>query len=333
MIQDSPVAEYWEKLTDDRLVCKLCPNECHLGGNTSGICGARKNIDGTLRAVTYGLAPGCAIDPIEKKPLYHFLPGSAVLSLGHNSCNLSCQFCQNWEVSQNRDTPVNYYSPQILVDTAIKNKTKSIAFTYTEPTTWFEYIRDVVPIAKAANIKLILVTNGYINPEPLDRLLNWIDAANLDIKAFDDSFYRKLCAGSLKPVLDTATQMSKKIHLEITYLMIPKENDAPGEVGNLAKWMADELGTYIPFHISRYHPAYRHHSNVTPAETLLRAREEAMEYLEHVYIGNFDQPGLNDTLCSKCNNLLISRNGYSTRVVGIADGKCDKCGNDEQIIF
>jgi pyruvate formate lyase activating enzyme len=319
-------ADYWEERPEKKVHCFLCPHHCVIAPGERGICRVRSNRDGVLWADVYGLTPSISLDPIEKKPLYHFLPGSQILSLGPPGCNLSCQYCQNWEISQQDGIPTRYIAPEELVKLAVDNHSVGISYTYTEPILWIEYIRDVTPLAKQSNLAQVLVTNGYITPEPLTDLLEWIDAANLDIKSLNDDYYRKLCGARVKPVLETARAMAKKIHLEITNLLVTGENDAPGEVARLAEWIATECSPEIPLHISRYFPHYKFSAPPTPPATLQRAYQEAKKFLKFVYVGNWDGGDYSDTVCPNCGNLLISRRGYHTEVKGLAHKQCAKCG-------
>ncbi|WP_045175959.1 AmmeMemoRadiSam system radical SAM enzyme [Anaerocellum danielii] len=278
-------ARYYEKLEGKKVRCKLCPHGCILSQGSTGFCRARKNVDGKLYSLNYGYISSIAFDPIEKKPLYHFYPGSSILSIGTFGCSFRCLHCQNFEISQL--TP-NVFEVEIekLIALAKKDpKCIGIAFTYNEPTIWFEYVMDVAKAFKQEGLKTVLVTNGYLNEEPLQELLEVIDSANIDVKAFNDEFYKKVCSGDLETVKRFVEVCAKKIHIEITTLIIPTLNDRDEEIENLAKWIAS-IDDRIPLHLTRYFPRYKMTLPPTPKETLMRLREVAKKYLVNVYLGN-----------------------------------------------
>jgi len=263
------------------------------------------------------------MDPIEKKPLYHFFPGSSILSIGPNGCNLGCDFCQNYQISQERFPTTRLY-PDEAVAVAIANGSIGIAYTYTEPLIWFEYVLDTAKAAREAGLRNVLVSNGAINPEPLEEIAPWIDAANIDIKSMDPVFYRKICKGHLDPVLATASRLSGSVHLEITNLVIPGLNDSNDVLEKLCDFVAD-LDELTPLHFSAYHPAYSRKAPPTPLYTLERAADIASRRLKHVFIGNVVSGG-NQTLCPGCGEVVVARRGYSIGAVDVIDGKCRFCG-------
>jgi pyruvate formate lyase activating enzyme len=323
-------AQYWiEKDKAKRSVlCRLCPHGCVIALDKYGICGARKNNGGKLFSASYNEVTALNLDPIEKKPLYHFYPGTKILSVGSFGCNFKCSFCQNWEISQSSagGVPTKTVTPEKMVELALEAGSIGIAFTYNEPLMNYEWVKDVSKLAKAAGLVNVLVTNGYINPEPLAELLPLIDAANVDIKGFTEGFYNKLCKGKLSPVLATVTAMEKAgAHVELTTLLIPGENDSPEEIEKLTGWIA-ELNTEIPLHFSRYFPTYKMETELTSSGTLELAWKTAKKKLKHVYVGNIDMPHYSKTFCPFCESVLIERNGYDIKLSGIKGGKCAKCG-------
>ena len=325
-------AKYWEKLDGKKVKCTLCPHSCVIPEGGKGICNIRENIDGELIAAGYGRTTSLAMDPIEKKPLFHFKPGSLILSVAPNGCNLKCRWCQNWQISQ-EVVPTRFIDPKLLVDIAIRENSVGIAFTYTEPLIWFEYIIDVAKIGKPKGLSMVAVTNGYINPEPLDELLDYIDAMNIDLKAMDDEVYRKLIGGRLEPVLNTVRTSAKRILIEVTNLLIPGVNDSDDQIKRLVDFIAD-VDPKIPVHFSRYFPAWKFNAPPTPVKTLLRAREIASKKLDYVYLGNVYIPDAEDTFCPYCGNKLVSRSGFYAKIVGITeDRKCSKCGKDADIVL
>lgn len=310
----------------DRIVCEVCPRFCKLKPDQLGICRGRKNIEGVLRAVNYGRAASAALDPIEKKPLYHFHPGSHILSAGPNSCNLNCKFCQNCEISQ-FTVPTQKVSASSLVDLAKSYNSVGIAYTYTEPLMWYEFILDCAAEFKANGMVNVLVTNGYINPKPLEKLLPLIDAMNIDLKSIENEFYRKLCGGvRLQPVLDTISAAYEYgVHIELTQLIIPTANDSDTQIEKTVDWIA-ALGKDIPLHFSRYFPRYKYKIPPTPVETLKKAYGIASHKLEWVYVGNIAMTEGSDSFCPQCKALLVQRRGYSVEIVNLQSGSCAVCG-------
>lgn len=297
-----------------------------------GVCMGRKNEGGILYAINYGNLVSIAIDPIEKKPLYHFYPGASILSTGPNGCNLGCSNCQNWTISQ-QESPTEFVMPEELVEIALKEKSIGIAYTYTEPLIWYEYVRDTAKIAHEKNQVNVLVTNGYIHEEPLKQILPLIDAMNIDLKSMDEEFYRNTCKGKLSYIL-RAIELSyqNKVHIEITNLLIPTLNDSEEQIQKLVDFVAG-LNDRIPLHFSRYFPAYKMNLPPTPLETLQRAFILGEKKLKYVYVGNANISNASNTLCPTCNEILIEREGYYTSVVGIAGKKCKKCGAGVDIIM
>ena len=324
-------AAYYDKLEDGRAQCRLCPHECWIKEKGFGICRTRRVDGGVLYAVNYAQVASMAYDPIEKKPLYHFYPGRTIFSMGGNGCNLGCQFCQNWEISQS-EVPTRRVEPEKAVELAQQNRSVGIAYTYSEPLVWFEYVLDCAKLAREKGLKNVLVTNGLINPEPLQALLPWIDAFNLDVKSMSEEFYQKICKGPLAPVLHTAEVASKSCLVEITNLIIPTLNDSDEDFQHLVDWIGEKLGADTPLHFSRYFPHYRMQINSTPVETLMRAWEIAKEKLSYVYVGNIMDQASNSTYCPHCRHLLIGRDGYRILKLGFKDGKCESCGQAVRII-
>ncbi len=324
-------AAYWEKFEGDKVACHLCPVECRLTKGKKGVCRSRYNLDGELVTDNYGELVTLAVDPIEKKPLYHFYPGTEIVSTGANCCNLGCLHCQNWQISKT-ETPTTYLSPGELVAAASKYQSIGVAFTYTEPMVWFEYIRDTAPLLREAGMKVVLVTNGYINPEPLEELLPLVDAMNVDLKGMDPEFYKRVCKGKLQPVLDNIRRIFESgVHIEVTNLLIPGKNDSQDEIRRLIEFVAS-VSDMIPVHFSAYYPSYKMDVQATPPDTLVQASEMAQKVLKYVYLGNVVIPGSSDTHCPSCGELLVKRSGYSTRVEGLDGTRCAHCGFETGIV-
>ncbi len=319
---------YYKQLKNNIVHCQLCPRFCTIKENSRGNCGVRKNEKGKLYSLVYGKPVSARADPIEKKPLYHFLPGTNSFSIGTAGCNLHCLYCQNWEISQCKPEEVPSFdlSPEDAVKAAVKEKCKSIAYTYTEPTIFIEYCMDIVKLAGEKNIRSVIVSNGFINKEPLEDFCKYISAANIDFKSFNDEFYKKLSGGSLKPVLEALKILKKKnIWLELTYLIIPGENDDMKEIENMCGWIKKELGN-VPLHLSRFFPMYKmKDKKPTSEKTLFKAQEIANKYLDYVYVGNIKTQRGENTYCPKCKGLLIERRGFRILQNNIKSGKC-KCG-------
>lgn len=325
-------ALFWEKREDGKIKCELCPVGCVIAEGKIGVCMGRQNKDGVLYAINYGNVVSIAIDPIEKKPLYHFYPGTTILSTGPNGCNLRCGHCQNWTISQIK-SPTEYVSPESMVDLALKHNSVGIAYTYTEPVIWYEYIADTAKMAKEKNLKNVLVTNGYICEKPLIELLSLIDGMNVDVKSMEEDFYRKVCKGKVRPVLRTVELAVKnEIDVEITNLIMPTLNDSEEQINKLVDWVA-ELRDRIPVHFSRYFPHYKTNFPPTPISTLKKAYNIAKKKLKHVYVGNAYIEGTSNTYCPACSNILISREGYHTGITGIKDRKCSSCGAGVDLVL
>jgi pyruvate formate lyase activating enzyme len=324
-------AAYYEKRPDNRVICHLCPFNCRLRVDQQGICKSRFNREGELVTDNYGELVTLAVDPIEKKPLYHFYPGTDILSTGPNSCNFKCLNCQNWTISQKK-TSTFYVAPEKLVETALNQDSLGVAFTYTEPLMWFEYIRDAAPLLRQEGLKTVLVSNGYISPEPLEELLPVVDAANIDLKSMSPEFYRKICKGKLQPVLDNIKRMAASdMHLEITNLVIPGKNDSEEELTELVSFVAS-LSDRIPLHFSAYFPNYLMDTSATTPDILLKARDIARRKLKYVFLGNVALPEGSNSYCPECGHLLIKRSGYRTSVEGVENGHCRKCGCETGIV-
>jgi pyruvate formate lyase activating enzyme len=325
-------ALFWEKREDGKIECLLCPVRCVIAEGKVGVCMGRKNEGGTLYATNYGQVVSISIDPVEKKPLYHFHPGTQILSTGPNGCNMSCQQCQNWRISQER-SPTQFVSPEDLVNVTIRENSKGIAYTYTEPLIWYEYVMDTAKIAREKGLYNVLVTNGYINEEPLRELLPYIDAMNVDLKSMEDDFYKKICKGKLAPVLRTIElSHQSKVHIEITNLVIPTLNDSDEQIQKLVDFIAG-LSDRIPLHFSRYFPCYKMDIPSTPLDTLQKAFLLAKRKLKYVFVGNAHLPNTSNTHCANCKNLLIRRDGYHTSVLGIENSKCKNCGTTVDVIM
>ena len=279
-------ALYYEKLDSKRVKCHLCPNNCLISDCKKGACGVRINKDGTLYSEVYGKTTSTALDPIEKKPLYHYHPGEYILSLGTKGCNFHCDFCQNWHISQELDAPTQDITPLQVVERAKELNSFGIAYTYNEPFIWYEFVLDIAKLAKKNGLANVLVTNGYVNMDPLEGMLPFIDAMNIDLKSFDENFYIKICRGRLKPVLDVIKRSARSCHIELTNLIIPTLNDSESVIRKMVDWIYENLGPETPLHISRYFPCYKMNLPPTPVETLKKAKELAKEKLKYVYVGN-----------------------------------------------
>jgi pyruvate formate lyase activating enzyme len=321
-------ARFYEKQDDDQVRCRLCPQDCQIKPGGAGLCRARKNEGGVLYSLNYGRISSWGIDPIEKKPLYHFYPGSNILSVGTFGCNFHCGFCQNWQIAHG-DPVTREMAPQELVASARLGDKQvdsiGIAFTYSEPLVWYEYVYDTARLAHEQGLKNVLVTNGFIQEEPLLELLPFIDAMNIDVKGFTGAYYRKICHGKLAPVKRTVELVHSRCHLEVTTLLVPTLNDSDEEIAALVDWLAGQ-NPEIPIHFSRYFPQYQMDLPPTPLESLQRAREIACRKLKYVYIGNAPELGDDNTYCPVCRNLLIRRSGYQTRIGGLENGCCSRCG-------
>lgn len=320
-------AQYWHREETGGVRCELCPHRCLVREGRTGLCRVRGVKDGNLVALGYGSISSAHLDPIEKKPLYHFHPGSAIFSVGGWGCNFGCLFCQNWSISQEVSDDGALTAPERLISLAGRGGSIGIAYTYNEPVIGFEYVLDCARLVRGAGLKNVLVTNGFINPEPAAELLPWVDAMNIDIKSMDDAFYREQCKGRLEPVLALARQaVSAGCHVEITNLVIPGTNDADRNFAELAEWVAGNLGPATPLHLSAYRPEYKSRIPRTPAETLLRAYGICKARLPYVYLGNVLTAHGQDSECPGCGAALVRREGFAAQVCGIRDGACSACG-------
>lgn len=321
-------ALYWKKVKE-KVQCQLCPHFCTLGEGERGKCHVRLNKGGELQTLVYGYPVSMHVDPIEKKPLFHFFPGEGILSYGTAGCNLSCQHCQNWEISQAEpeEFSVPFVEPEKIIEMAKKQGIRMIAATYNEPTIDFEYMFEVAQLAREKGIKNVMVSSGFINPEPLKQLCGVLDAANIDLKAFNEDFYKKVCGARLQPVLKSLEYLhAQGVWLEITTLLIPGLNDSPEEIEKLSAWISEHLSKEVPLHFSRFFP---HHEmldkKATPPETLLRAKRIAEKYLDYVYVGNLMTDTEENTYCTGCKKVLVERRWHSSR--NFLDGdKCRGCG-------
>ncbi|PWI34078.1 AmmeMemoRadiSam system radical SAM enzyme [Vibrio albus] len=330
--------KYWHRLDDGRVVCDLCPRKCTLRDGKRGVCFIREAYNGEIVLTSYGKTSGFAVDPIEKKPLNHFLPGSSVLSFGTAGCNLACKFCQNWTISKSRELATSSVeaSPQEIASLAQLHKCQSVAFTYNDPVIFLEYARDTAIACHEMGIKTVAVSAGYICDEPRKEFFSYMDAANIDLKAFTDRFYKKLCGGQLSPVLDTLLYLKHetKVWFEITTLLIPGENDSSEELNAMTEWIMQNLGPDVPLHFSAFHPSFKMMDTpFTPLSTLLRAREIAMRQgLHYVYTGNIRDVDSESTYCPVCHHSLIMRDRYQITRIDIRDqndgtkiGVCPHC--------
>jgi pyruvate formate lyase activating enzyme len=322
---------YYE-VKDGRLLCRLCGHRCVLADGEVGRCHVRQRRGDTLIALTYGEITAVHLDPIEKKPLYHFHPGSYVLSLGSWGCNLRCDFCQNWTISQHR-VPTRPLPPEKALQLAQSAQNNiGLAYTYNEPLIWYEYLIDTGRLVKQAGLKNVVVTNGYIEEEPLRELLPLLDAVNVDIKSMSDEFYQRLCGGRAIWARRTAEICAESAHVEITNLLIPGENDSDDDIRALVDWAAEKLGPYVPLHFSRYHPDYKMTAPPTPPGTLRRAYEIAREKLAFVYLGNILLDEGQDTHCPSCGAVVVRRNGFSVSEANLQDGRCARCGAGVHVV-
>jgi len=324
-------AMHYEKVAGGVVCCFLCPHRCRISLGRVGNCGVRKNIDGKLYSINYARVSSWAMDPIEKKPLYHFHPGSLIFSVGSIGCNFRCRFCQNWQIAQSTDAPTQEVPPEELIWAAKRQAGNiGIAYTYNEPTVWYEYVLECAKLARQEGLKNVLVTNGFIEKKPLEELLPHIDAMNIDVKSFTESFYRELTFGSLAPVKQTVEIAQAKCHVEITTLLIPGLNDKDKEIEELARWLFS-LRKDIPLHLTRYFPNYKLDIPPTPVDRIKKAREIARKYLDYVYTGNIADDEGSNTYCPSCGKILIERTGYRT-YSKVKGKKCPYCNGSVSII-
>jgi pyruvate formate lyase activating enzyme len=325
--------KHWTRLDDGRVRCDVCPRACKLREGQRGLCFVRARLDDAVVLTTYGRSSGFCVDPIEKKPLNHFLPGTPILSFGTAGCNLACDFCQNWDISKSRemDTLAAFASPEQIAEAAAESGCSSVAFTYNDPVIFLEYAIDVADACHARGIKTVAVTAGYVCPEPRVELYRHMDAANVDLKAFTEDFYRKVTKSQLAPVLETLVYLRKEtdVWLEITTLLIPGLNDSDAELRAEAEWIGANLGDDVPLHFTAFHPDYRMRDRPhTPPATLTRARNIAREVgLRYVYTGNVHDSAGGSTFCHACGALLIERDWYELGTWSVTnDGRCAACG-------
>ncbi len=331
-------ALFYKKKESSKVRCLLCPWFCELKPGQTGACKVRKNTDGILETLVFNKLVAYGIDPIEKKPLYHFQPGKNILSIGLVGCNLHCTFCQNYKISQCQAELYTGFVPftanQLLEKAAGIQNNAGIAFTYNEPFTFYEFMLDTAKLSYAAGMKNVVVTNGYVNPAALKNILPYTDAYNIDLKAFDDKFYRQQTTGKLNPVLKTIITVAKsKAHLEITNLIIPGLNDNENQFVKMVKWIAGETGNDTPLHLSRYYPQFKLKAPHTPFEQLKHLYHLAKKHLNYVYIGNVNEYSWSDTFCLHCGEKLITRNHYSVTIIPGFNGKCPFCGTQTPVIF
>jgi pyruvate formate lyase activating enzyme len=324
---------YWHRMDDGRIQCDLCPRECKLREGQRGLCYVRARFDDEIVLTTYGRSSGFCIDPIEKKPLNHFLPGSAVLSFGTAGCNLACRFCQNWDISKSReyDTLADAATPETVARVAAELECRSVAFTYNDPVIFHEYAIDVADAARALGIQAVAVTAGYVHPEPMREFYSHMDAANIDLKAFTEEFYHSTCAGALAPVLDTLEYVRHEtdVWLELTTLLIPGLNDSDDEIDAMTRWIVEHLGRDVPHHFTAFHPDFKMLDRpATPSAALTGARRIAIENGErYVYTGNVRDAAGQTTYCHTCGAVLIERDWYRLGAWGLGpDGACARCG-------
>ncbi len=333
-VNDLKLANWWEKTQTDKIKCTLCPRYCLIGQGQAGFCYIRQNIGGKLYSTGYGRPTGFAIDPIEKKPLNHFYPGTGILSFGTAGCNLGCKFCQNWSMSKARLAEVNalHATPEDVVALAQKHNVPSIAYTYNDPVIFGEYVIDISRLARQAGLFSVMVTNGYITKEARKEVYRYIDAANVDLKAFSEDFYYRLTGSHLADVLDTLKWLVKEtnVWVEITTLLIPGENDSPEEIKRLSSWIVNELNENVPVHFTAFHPDFKMRDYPpTPPSTLKMAREIALnEGIHFCYVGNVHDPEGQTTYCPNCKTVLIERDWHSVFQNKIKNGCCPKCGTE-----
>lgn len=323
---------YWHKVEDDKIFCDLCPRACVLKEGDRGFCFVRQNIDGEMYLTTYGRSTGFCIDPIEKKPLNHFYPGTSVLSFGTAGCNLGCRFCQNWDISKSREIErlSEEAGPSEIAEAAARTGARSVAYTYNDPVIWLEYAVDTAKACRERGIKNVAVTAGYICPDARAEFFSEMDAANVDLKAFTEQFYRKLTLSELQPVLDTLVWLKKEsdVWFEITNLIIPKENDSVEELKAMCDWIVSNLGEHVPIHFTAFHPDFKLMNRPGTSKKILEtaagiARSAGIKY---VYVGNVHDRKGQSTYCHECEAMLIERDWYELGKYRIKDGKCMNCG-------
>jgi len=318
------VAAYWHP-EGNAIRCELCPHRCLIAEGKTGICSVRGNRGGTLHALTYGMVSAAAMDPIEKKPLYHFHPGAAIFSIGSVGCNFRCGFCQNYHLVSG-EVPLGHAAIPDLVRAAKEAGSIGIAYTYNEPLIWFEFVMDCAREIRKAGMANVLVTNGYVSPEPLSELLPLVDAMNIDLKSMDPGFYRKHCGGTLDPVLDTIRTAARRVHVEVTSLLVTGENDSDESIARVVEFIAG-TDREIPLHFSRYFPHHRFTAPPTPPERLEAAWRIASQKLPYVYVGNHHIPGTENTKCPGCGATVVRRSGFTASASGLSGNRCAGCSS------
>jgi len=338
-IPQAPQARWFEARPGGGMACQLCPHHCLVTEKRPGKCGVRHASHGRLALPFYGRISALAVDPIEKKPLYHFHPGARILSAGFVGCSFHCRFCQNWQISQGTEAGTRFMSPADLVAAAQAERSFGIAYTYSEPLVHAEYVLETAALARRAGLKNVLVSNGHVNPGPADEMLALVDAANIDLKGFDEQFYRAETGGALKEVKRFLEQAAGRIHLEVTTLVIPGMNDDPAQIEGISSFVAS-LGVDVPLHLSAYHPDYRYSIPATPPATIRALAEAARRHVRYVYVGNIAVESC-DTACAQCGAVLVHRAGYRVQVTGLrqaagADADraavCSSCGAPSPIV-
>jgi pyruvate formate lyase activating enzyme len=332
------------RLEGDRVHCHLCPHSCRIADGHRGVCGVRENRGGTLYAMTYGEVSSIAVDPIEKKPVFHYHPGSTVLSLGSVGCTMRCEHCQNWQISRSKPGEhdgvadgLSHIEPAAVVDLAEKHGSLGVAFTYNEPVVWIEFVLDAAKAAKAAGLYTVMVTNGFITREGLDLIGPYIDVWRVDVKGFSDATVKGLCkVPSVEPILAQAERARNMwhMHVEVVTNVIPTINDDEEQLRGIAHWIREKLGPETPWHVTRFFPYLElSHLPPTPLPTLLRAREIGREEgLEFVYLGNIAEPGGEDTVCPECGEVAVGRDGYDVVERNLSGGACGRCGRELGIV-
>jgi pyruvate formate lyase activating enzyme len=337
---DTVRTRFWHRLDDNRIQCDICPRFCKLHKNQRGLCFVRQNLDDQVVMTSYGRSSGFAIDPVEKKPLNHFLPGTPVFSFGTAGCNLACKFCQNWDISKSRemDTLMSNAAPEAIARTALAQGCSSVAVTYNDPVVFHEYALDTAKACRELGLKSIAVSAGYVCPEPRAEFYQWMDAANIDLKAFTERFYHEITGSHLQPVLETLQYIKHEtpVWLEITTLIIPGENDSDAELEALTQWVVEKLGPDVPLHFSAFHPDWKMLDRPrTPAETLLKARKIALKNgIHYCYVGNIHDKAADSTYCHRCGELLIGRDWYELSEWNLNEhGNCNFCGTQCAGVF
>ena len=333
------LAKWWEPTENNKILCTLCPRYCKIGEGQPGFCYIRQNINGKLYTIGYGRPTGFAIDPVEKKPLNHFLPGSTILSFGTAGCNLGCKFCQNWSMSKAKlddENSLEVY-PEGVVELAKSYHTPSIAFTYNDPTIFGEYVIDISKIARKEGIKSVMVTAGYIDKDARKDVYKYIDAANVDLKGFTERFYHKNTFSHLNDVLDTLVWLKNEINvwIELTTLLIPGENDSDEEIKNECDWILNNLGENVPLHFTAFHPDFKMLDKIpTPHSTLIRTKNIAEAIgIKYCYVGNVHDSKNQSTYCSKCKSLLIERDWHQTKIIDLKKNICQNCDSSIPGVF